>query len=97
MGACEASTTGNVICEAWAEECEGDRNESARSVPPPAPHDGLDGAAAAVRQSLWRAIPLRLLELHGPVGLGLFTFSLWDLATVPRLARRAGRISGSHS
>jgi hypothetical protein len=32
--------------------------------------------AFTVRQSLWLAIPLWLLELHALVGLGLFTFSL---------------------
>ena len=29
--------------------------------------------------TLWLAIPLWLLEVHAVVGLGLFTFSLWDL------------------
>lgn len=29
--------------------------------------------------SLWLAIPLWLLEFHALVGLGLFTFSLWDI------------------
>lgn len=29
--------------------------------------------------TLWLAIPLWLLEAHAVVGLGLFTFSLWDL------------------
>lgn len=29
--------------------------------------------------TLWLAIPLWLLELHAVVGLGLFTFSLWDV------------------
>ena len=41
-----------------------------------------------VRQSLWLAIPLWLLELHALVGLGLFTFSLWDLDAAPRPAGR---------
>ena len=38
----------------------------------------------------WIAIPLLLLEVHAAVGLGLFTFSLWDLDAskppAPRLA-----------
>ena len=42
-----------------------------------------------VRQSLWLAIPLWLLELHALVGLGLFTFSLWDLDAAPRPAPHA--------
>ena len=29
--------------------------------------------------TLWLAIPLWLLEVHAVLGLGLFTFSLWDL------------------
>ena len=29
--------------------------------------------------ALWLAVPLWLLEVHAVVGLGLFTFSLWDL------------------
>ena len=37
-----------------------------------------------VRQSLWLAIALWLLELHALAGLGLFTFSLWDLDAAPR-------------
>ena len=42
-----------------------------------------------VRASLWLAIPLWLLELHALVGLGLFTFSLWDVdAVAPPAARR---------
>src|SRR5579862_1661972 len=35
--------------------------------------------AFTVRGSLWLAVPLWLLELHALIGLGLFTFSLWDL------------------
>ncbi|MDA8310304.1 MAG: hypothetical protein M0Z46_06775 [Actinomycetota bacterium] len=37
-----------------------------------------------MRESLWLAIPLWLLELHAPTGLGLFTFSLWELWTITR-------------
>ena len=44
-----------------------------------------------VRQSLWLAIPLWLLELHALAGLGLFTFSLWDLDAAPRPPPRAAR------
>ncbi len=44
-----------------------------------------------VRQSLWLAIPLWLLELHALVGLGLFTFSLWDLDAAPRPPPRDAR------
>lgn len=31
----------------------------------------------------WVAIPLLLLEFHALVGLGLFTFSLWDVDSLP--------------
>ncbi|HEY2982979.1 MAG TPA: hypothetical protein VGJ38_02425, partial [Jatrophihabitantaceae bacterium] len=32
---------------------------------------------------LWLAVPLWLLELHAVFSLGLFTFSLWELDSVP--------------
>jgi cellulose synthase/poly-beta-1,6-N-acetylglucosamine synthase-like glycosyltransferase len=31
----------------------------------------------------WLSVPLFLLEVHAVVGLGLFTFSLWDVDSVP--------------
>jgi cellulose synthase (UDP-forming) len=31
----------------------------------------------------WLSVPLLLLEVHAVVGLGLFTFSLWDVDSVP--------------
>jgi cellulose synthase (UDP-forming) len=47
-----------------------------------------------VRASLWLAIPLWLLELHALVGLGLFTFSLWDLdAVTPPPPRRTTELA----
>ena len=36
--------------------------------------------------SLWIAIPLWLLEAHALLGLALFTYSLWDLDSVPPAA-----------
>ena len=41
-----------------------------------------------VRTGLWLAIPLWLLELHALIGLGLFTFSLWDVDGPPAPAPR---------
>jgi Glycosyl transferase family 2 len=32
----------------------------------------------------WLSIPLYVLELHAAVGLGLYTFSLWDMHAGPR-------------
>jgi len=32
----------------------------------------------------WLSVPLYVLELHAAVGLGLYTFSLWDLRAGPR-------------
>ncbi len=43
--------------------------------------------------TLWLAIPLWLLEVHAVVGLGLFTFSLWDLdaSEIPAPVTSTGR------
>jgi cellulose synthase (UDP-forming) len=35
----------------------------------------------------WLSIPLYVLELHAAVGLGLYTFSLWDVHAEPRARR----------
>ncbi len=44
----------------------------------------------------WLSVPLLLLEVHAVFGLGLFTFSLWDVDSVPPVAPRReapGRIA----
>jgi len=42
-------------------------------------------AVATVDLALWwLSIPLYVLELHAAVGLGLYTFSLWDVHAGPR-------------
>ncbi len=33
----------------------------------------------------WASIPMLVLEIHAAIGLGLFTFSLWELRTTPRI------------
>jgi len=36
----------------------------------------------------WLAVPLVVLEIHAALGLGLFTFSLWDVDAAPRVSAR---------